>query len=378
MTTFGDTKNTQHHDVVVLLSPGDQRCHFRNNGTDPHEIAMRPLPTRKIMPLPGRYNPAPGGEPPQRQRSTSVGRKKSNTMLENASSEELSVLVLTIQDEYAKLSKEKASADETIKSLNQQYREAMDEVCSMSSRVHDLEAENEEVRSMMETQSVEFEKSASEIASIESMKKEADRALMQSDAQTTAMREALVGEISRLAAQLSVYSKEVEELQEEKDSLEAENVKMHEDLILARRDAERARLEGTMSNEDTTRRLQDTEMRLTSELDELQHKFEVERNIVDQQKAHIDNLESELEGHQEDSEAAARSYEAAISELKSRLETLQSETAQDFGDLQAERDELQDEREELMKRVERSERAARQLDGELKEVRMIIIIRPFA
>ena len=218
------------------------------------------------MPLPGRYNSSPAAaaaEPPQRQRSTSVGRKKSNTMLENASSEELSVLVLTIQDEYAKLSKEKASADETIKSLNQQYREAMDEVCSMSSRVHDLETENEEVRSMMETQSVEFEKSASEIASIESMKKEADRALMQSDAQTTAMREALVGEISRLAAQLSVYSKEVEELQEEKDSLEAENVKMHEDLILARRDAERARLEGTMSNEDTTRRLQDTEMQKT-------------------------------------------------------------------------------------------------------------------
>ena len=296
-----------------------------------------------------------------------------NTMLENASAEELSVLVLTIQDEYAKLSKEKSLADETIKSLNQQYMEAMDEVCSMSSRVHDLEAENEEVRTMMETQSVEFEKSASEIASIESMKKDADRALMQSEAQTTAMREALVGEISRLTAQLSVYSKEVEELQEEKDSLEAENVKIHEDLILARRDAERARLEGTMSNEDTTRRLQDTEMRLTSELDELQHKFEVERNIVDQQKAHIDSLESELEGHQEDSEAAARSYEAAISELKSRLETLQSETAQDFGDLQAERDELQDEREELVKRVELSERTSRQLDGELKEVRMIII-----
>ncbi len=36
---------------------------------------------------------------------------------------------------------------------------------------------------------------------------------------TTTMREALVGEISRLIAQWPVYSKEVEELQEEKESL---------------------------------------------------------------------------------------------------------------------------------------------------------------
>lgn len=331
------------------------------------------------MPPPGRSNAVPHAastEPPppqQRKRSVSVGRKKPNNMLENASAEELSVLVLTIQDEYAKLSKDKASADETINSLNQQYRDAMDEICSISSRVHELEVENEEVRSMMETQSVEFEKSASEIASIETLKRDADRALMQSEAQTTAMREALVGEISRLTAQLSVYSKEVGELQEEKDSLEAENAKMHEDLILARRDAERARLEGTMSNEDIAKRLHETEMRLSAELDELQHKFEIERNVVDQQKAQIDNLESELEGQQEDSEAAARSYEAAISELKSRLETLQSETSQVLGDLQAERDKLHGERKDLLQRTERSERTARQLDGELKEVRVMII-----
>ena len=107
--------------------------------------------------IPGRSNGAaalpPGG---------GGGKKKSNAMLENASTEELSVLVLTIQEEYAKLSKDKASADSTISNLNQQYKEAMDEICSLSSRMQDLEAENEEVRSMMETQSVEFEKSASE------------------------------------------------------------------------------------------------------------------------------------------------------------------------------------------------------------------------
>ncbi|KAL3808289.1 hypothetical protein ACHAXA_009801 [Cyclostephanos tholiformis] len=334
---------------------------------------MRIFPPRRIMPLPGRSitaSDAASPEPPQRQRSVSVGRKKPNTMLENASAEELSVLVLTIQDEYAKLSKEKALADETINSLNQQYKDAIDEICSISSRVHELEVENEEVRSMMETQSVEFEKSASEIASIETLKRDADRALMQSEAQTTAMREALVGEISRLTAQLSKYSKEMEELQEERNSFEVENAKLHEDLTLARRDAERARLEGTMSSEDIAKRLHETEMRLTTELDELQHKFEIERNVVDQQKAHIDNLESELEGQQEDSEAAARSYEAAISELKSRLETLQSEASQDLGDLQAERDKLQGERNELLQRTERSERTARQLNGELKEIRM--------
>ncbi len=128
-----------------------------------------------------------------------------------------------------------------------------------------------------------------------------------------------------------------------------------------------------MSSEDIAKRLHETEMRLTTELDELQHKFEIERNVVDQQKAHIDNLESELEGQQEDSEAAARSYEAAISELKSRLETLQSEASQDLGDLQAERDKLQGERNELLQRTERSERTARQLNGELKEVSVVII-----
>lgn len=316
------------------------------------------------MPLPGYFNGG-GGSPqaaelPQsqqqhrRSRSQSVGRKKSNTMLQNASAEELSVLVLTIQDEYAKLSQEKASADDTIGNLNQQYKDAMDEICSLSSKMHDLEVENEEVRSMMETQSVEFEKSASEIASIESLKRESDQALMQSEAQTTAMREALVGEISRLTAQLSTYSREVEELQEEKEALELENNKMHQDLILARRDAERARLEGTMSSEELTQSLQDTEARLTSELEQLQHKFVIERNVVDQQKAHIDNLESELEGHQEDSDAAAQSYEAAISELKSRLD----ESAREGG-----------ERKELAQRADRADKMVKQLDVELKEVR---------
>lgn len=301
--------------------------------------------------------------------AAAAGKKKSNAMLENASAEELSVLVLTIQEEYAKLSKDKASADSTITNLNQQYKDAMDEICSLSSRMQDLEAENEEVRSMMETQSVEFEKSATEIVSIESLKKASDHALREREAQTTAMREALVGEIARLTAASSKYANEVEELQEEKEYMEMENKKLHEELTLARREIERARIEGTMSNEETSQRLRDTETKLESELENLQHKFEMERNVVDAQKSQIDHLESELDSQQADSEAAAKSYEAAISELKSRLEALQSEKVQGIGSLQAERDELHEERDDLLKRADRAERSAQQLDDELQEVR---------
>lgn len=262
-------------------------------------------PPPKIMPMPGRPNGGAAIPPAPRSGSAgsiggaSAAKKKTNPMLENASAEELSVLVLTIQDEYAKLSKHKASADDTISSLNRQYKDAMDEICSMNSKMVEMETENEEVRSMMETQSVSFEKCASEITSIESMKKESDHALAESEAQTTAMREALVSEISRLTAEMSKYATEVDELQEEKDSVESENKTLHEELTLARRDAERARLEGTMSNEETSKKLKHTEVRLVTELEELQHKFSMERNVVDQQKAQIDNLESELEGQQE-------------------------------------------------------------------------------
>ncbi len=313
------------------------------------------MPLPNIVPMiPGRSNASSGTTPSSGGGGTAVaGKKKTNAMLENASSEELSVLVLTIQDEYAKLSKDKASADSTISNLNQQYKDAMDEICSLSSRMQDLEAENEEVRSMMETQSVEFEKSASEIASIESLKKASDHALRQREAQTTAMREALVGEIARLTSANSKYANEVEELQEEKEYMESENKKMHDELTLARREIERARIEGTMSTEETTKRLRDTEMKFESELENLQHKFETERNVVDAQKTQIDHLESELDSQLADSEAAAKSYEAAISELKSRLEALQSEY---------------EEREELANRTDQAERGVRQLHDKLQEV----------
>ena len=147
-----------------------------------------------------------------------VDKAGDNTGYDIVSSIVLSVLVLTIRDKYAKHSKENAAADKTINSLNQQYQDAMDEICLVHSRVHDLEVENEEVWSMMEMQMVEFEKSASKIASIESLKRDADRALMQNKAQTITMREALVGETSHMTAQLSIYFKELGELQEEKDS----------------------------------------------------------------------------------------------------------------------------------------------------------------
>lgn len=124
-----------------------------------------------------------------------------------------------------------------------------------------------------------------------------------------------------------------------------------------------------MSNEETSQRLRDTETKLESELENLQHKFEMERNVVDAQKSQIDHLESELDSQQADSEAAAKSYEAAISELKCRLEALQSEKVQGIGSLQAERDELHEERGELVKRADRAERSAQQLDDELQEVR---------
>jgi chromosome segregation ATPase len=310
------------------------------------------MPLPNIMPIiPGRSNSS--GATPSSSGGGVAVKKKTNAMLENASAEELSVLVLTIQEEYAKLSKDKASADSTISNLNQQYKDAMDEICSLSSRMQDLEAENEEVRSMMETQSVEFEKSASEIASIESLKKASDHALREREAQTTAMREALVGEIARLTAANSKYANEVEELREEKEDVESENKKLHEELILARREIERARIEGTMSTEETTKRLRDTETKLESELENLQHKFEIERNVVDAQKTQIDHLESELDSQLADSEAAARSYEAAISELKSRLEALQSD---------------HEEKEELANRTDQAERTIRQLDDKLQEV----------
>ena len=105
----------------------------------------------------------------------------------------------------------------------------MDEICSMSSKVQYLEAENEEVRSMMETQSVQFENSVSEIATIESMKKASEEALRETEIQTTAMREALVAEISRLTAAMSKMAKEVEELQEEKDNADEENRNLHQE-----------------------------------------------------------------------------------------------------------------------------------------------------
>mmetsp|Transcript_8455 Transcript_8455/g.14827 ORF Transcript_8455/g.14827 Transcript_8455/m.14827 type:complete len:247 (+) Transcript_8455:139-879(+) len=206
-----------------------------------------PLPLQ-IMPLPGRpTNAIPPAPRSGSSSSVASSKKKSNPMLENASAEELSVLVLTIQDEYAKLSKEKAFADDTISDLNQQYKDAMDEICSLNTNLKDLATENDEVKSMMDTQSVSFEKCAAEVDSIASMKENSDHALAESEAQTTAMREALVGEISRLTAEMSKYANEVEELQEEKEEVEGENKKLHEDLTLARRDAERARLEGTMS-----------------------------------------------------------------------------------------------------------------------------------
>ena len=169
----------------------------------------------------------------------------------------------------------------------------MDEICSMSSKMHDLETENEEVRSMMETQSVQFESSVSEIANVEAMKKASDQALSESEAQTTAMRDALVSEISRLTAEMSKYAKEVEELQDEKKSIDEENKTLHEELTLSRREVERARLQGTMSNEEMNKKLHDTEDRLVSRVGELQHKFEIERNIVDKQKRQIDNLEQD-------------------------------------------------------------------------------------
>ena len=118
-----------------------------------------------------------------------------------ASADELSVLVLTIQDAYAELSRDKAIADGALSTINQQYREAMDEISSLNGSIKHLENENDEVRSMMETQSVQFEHSVSEIASIEKLKSDQEAALAQ------------------LSAHLSRYKQEVTEVNEEKNSM---------------------------------------------------------------------------------------------------------------------------------------------------------------
>lgn len=289
----------------------------------------------------------------------------SNNMLASATPEDLSCLVLTIQDEYAKLSKDKATADENIKNLNAQYKDALDEICSMSSRVHTLEHENEEVRSMMETQSVQFESSVSEIASIENLKREADQALKESESQTIAMREALVAEISRLTAEMSKLSNEIDEVTTEKNSIEEENNNLHNELVLARRDAERARLEGTMSNEQTSKQLQATEIQLTNQLNELQSKFNIERSIVDTQKLQINKLEGELTNTKDDSQSAINSYEVAISELNNQLLNVQSDNNQDVKDLQSELSKLKKENNDLASRVTPAEQQVQTLQTQL-------------
>lgn len=288
---------------------------------------------------------------PRSGNSTASSINKKKSMLENASAQELSVLVLTIQDEYAKLSKDKAAADETIASLHLQYKDAMDEIGSLHTKVLELEEDNTEVRSTMDTLSSEFEKSAHEIASIESMKAESELALRNAEEQTQKMREALVSEIAKLTAELAKTKDELDDVIEEKACLESETNTLHQDLTLARRECERYRIEGKALGENTSKELQ-----------EMQKKFQMERNMVDQQKEEIDELQSELEGQKEDAEAAARSYEVAIDELKKRLEALQSDTTMDLEELSREREELmkknealEEEMEEVIERADRAE-----------------------
>ena len=279
-------------------------------------------------------------------------------MVAGATADELSVLVLTIQDAYAELSRDKAIADNALATINNQYKEAMDEISSLNSNIQQLEQENDEVRSMMETQSVQFEHSVSEMASIEKMKADSETKLAQ------------------LTAQLSKYKQELAEVSDEKNSLEEEMRHMSEELKLARRDAERARLEATMSNEDSSKQFRERQSKLEAELDNLRRKFDMERNVVDQQKSQIDDLEYKLETQKEDTEAAAGSYEAAISELQNMIKKLRSESSNGMEELKAERDELREineefleERKTIVDRANRAERDAQQYSKELNDIK---------
>ncbi len=282
-------------------------------------------------------------------------------MVAGASAEELSVLVLTIQDAYAELSRDKAVADNALSTINQQYKEAMDEISSLNGSIKNLEHENEEVRSMMETQSVQFEQSVSEIASIEKLKTDQEAA------------------VAQLSAELARYKQEVTEVIEEKNSMEKEMRHMSDELKLARRDTERARLEATMSTQGLTKQSNEIQSKLQSDLDDLRQKFDMERGVVDQQKSQIDDLEYKLETQKEDTEAAAGSYEAAISELQNMIKKLRSESSNDMETLQTENAELReisqeflDEREAIADRANQAENDAQHYSKELNELKMDI------
>jgi predicted nucleic acid-binding Zn-ribbon protein len=106
-------------------------------------------------------------------------RKRSNVLLEKASQQELVFLVLAMQDEYAKLK-------ETMTNLTAQYK--------------DLEAENEEVHTMMEKSATEISKLNEQISSIESTTKASEQAHLAEISRLEDERTNLAGLFAKLYA----------------------------------------------------------------------------------------------------------------------------------------------------------------------------------